>query len=157
MSSEYAAQLREMLRIHAEQTDSVPVPVYPPPCHDLPDFMIQRQERNAFVSESEAWYPPIPIVQAFIDECCNRVGSMTHLEVDRIWINWRKKRNVKSHIINIRQLFKYLSLMGYDTKIKNKIYVVNGLSLRPEIVAKFDTKQQYGLDREPPAQAGKSA
>ena len=127
-------QFWTVLGIPSAQADSVEGPVYvPPPCHDLPDYTYQRKKKIALVSGPEAWNPPIPIIQAFIDDCCIRgVGSMTHLDIDTVLLNWQREKKLSS-FINIRQFFKYLGLMGYYTEKRNNTFSVEGLSLKAEI------------------------
>jgi hypothetical protein len=110
--------------------EKAPAPSLPPPCHDLPDFLRQRREKAALLSGPEAWHPPIPVIQAFIDECCIREGSMTHMDTDRIFFDWQRGRGTRS-MIDTRNLFKCLGLMGYATRKKNNVFTVEGLSLRP--------------------------
>jgi hypothetical protein len=107
--------------------------VLPPPCHDLPDFMRERKEKAVLLSGPVAWYPPIPVIQAFIDERCIREGSMTHIDADKVFFTWQRDRGLET-ILDTRQLFKYLGLMGYATKKKNSLFSVEGLRLKPEAV-----------------------
>jgi hypothetical protein len=117
----------------------------PPPCHDLPDAFQARKEMPAMLSGTEALMPPIPVVQAFIDECCIREGSMTHLDIDTggMFFKWLVGHNAR-YVIDNRRLFKYLGLMGYETKKKNGVFSVKGLSLRPEYAGQ---KAASGLPR----------
>jgi hypothetical protein len=50
-------------------------------------------------------------------------------------------------IIDTRRFFKYLGLMGYITKLKAKLFSVEGLSIRPEASAAFRRRVTW----QPPA------
>jgi hypothetical protein len=151
-----AAQYRKAAGIpeaEAAGTPEKPRPSTPPPCRALPDFEWHRKDQAPFLSGPEAWNPPIPVIQTFINERCALEGSMTSLEVDNEFYIWQKLLPGIQSIIFTKDLFKYLGLMGYSTKRKNKITTVEGLSLRKDVPALPSSviKPAPALWRSPPA------
>jgi hypothetical protein len=117
----------------AAETPTAPRRPPLPPCRSLPDFdWWHRKDQAPFLTGTEAFYPPIPVVQTFINERCALEGSMTSLEVDQEFYAWQKFLPGRKVFIPTERLFKYLGLMGYATTRKNKILTVDGLSLRKD-------------------------
>jgi hypothetical protein len=113
----------------------------PPPCHDLPDFRQEKKRKSILLTGIERFQGPIPIIQAFIDECCIRgIGSMNYFDIETPFLTWQQIRQVKFRI-DTKRIFKYLGLMGYQTRRKNKVILVEGLSLRPGVVPEEQPKQ----------------